>query len=70
MDIHQGIESTLHHAQIPAQARRQGGAGVRPERCRISARTASELNQVWTNLIDNAMDAMGRERRAAHPYGA
>jgi signal transduction histidine kinase len=27
----------------------------------------SELNQVWTNLIDNAIDAMGGEGRAARP---
>ena len=26
----------------------------------------SELNQVWTNLIDNAIDAHGRERHAHH----
>jgi signal transduction histidine kinase len=27
----------------------------------------SELNQVWTNIIDNAIDAMGGEGPASDP---
>ncbi len=57
VDVHQGIEDTLqifsHRLKL----------GVEIERCydrslpQIEA-YGSELNQVWTNLIDNAIDAM------------
>ncbi|WP_017314894.1 ATP-binding protein [Mastigocladopsis repens] len=57
IDVHEGIENTLlilHH-------RLKKGVIVNREYDRtlpkISA-YASELNQVWTNLIDNAIDAM------------
>lgn len=56
-DIHQGLETTL---KIFAPRFK---SGVKVER-RYDPRTpkicayASELNQVWTNLIDNAIDAM------------
>jgi len=57
IDIHEGIENTLlilHH-------RLKKGVIVHKEYDltlpRINA-YASELNQVWTNLIDNAIDAM------------
>ena len=57
MDLHDGLESTLtmlHHDL-------KTGINVRREYDRslphICAR-GSELNQVWTNLIDNAIDAM------------
>ncbi len=29
----------------------------------------SELNQVWTNLIDNAADAMKEQRQTHYPHG-
>jgi signal transduction histidine kinase len=57
VDVHQGIEDTLRifsHRLKP---------GIEVSRCygrnlpQINA-YGSELNQVWTNLIDNAIDAM------------
>jgi len=57
VDIHQGIESTL----LMLRHRLKRGVNVKLDFDRalpkICAR-ASELNQVWTNLIDNAIDAM------------
>jgi signal transduction histidine kinase len=57
IDIHAGIESTL----IILKHKLRGGIEVIREYDshvpRISA-YASELNQVWTNILDNAIDAM------------
>src|ERR1039458_7964088 len=57
VDIHQGIESTL----LMLRHRLKQGIDVKLDFDRslpkICAR-GSELNQVWTNLIDNAIDAM------------
>jgi signal transduction histidine kinase len=73
VDIRQGLENTL---QIFGH-RLKGGMTVRrdydsnlPRVCAYG----SELNQVWTNLIDNALDAMGpngelRVRTAKEPEG-
>ena len=58
IDIHQGIESTL----IMLRHRLKQGITVIREFDRTLPRICargSELNQVWTNLIDNAIDAMG-----------
>lgn len=59
IDLHEGIETTLtilahklKHTSI--QVRRDYDAGLP----RFHAYGA-ELNQVWTNLIDNAIDALG-----------
>ena len=58
VDVHRGIESTLTMLKF----RLKRGVDVKrefdPNLPRIFAR-GSELNQVWTNLIDNAIDAMG-----------
>jgi signal transduction histidine kinase len=57
IDVTEGIESTL------VMLRQKLGDGVEvvrdyaPDLPRIEARPG-ELNQVWTNLIDNAIDAM------------
>jgi signal transduction histidine kinase len=57
IDIHKGLESTLkimHH-------KLKGGVEVRrqyDESAPTICAYAGELNQVWTNLIDNAIDAM------------
>ncbi len=60
VDVHKGIESTLkmlrHRLKHGISIQRDYGENVPP----VCAR-GSELNQVWTNLIDNALDAMGRE---------
>ena len=45
------------HARAQAPRRGHGRARLRPRRPQIEAH-AGELNQVWTNLIDNAVDAM------------
>jgi signal transduction histidine kinase len=57
VDVHEGIENTL----VILRHKLKGGVAVikdyAPDLPRIEA-YASELNQVWTNLIDNAIDAM------------
>lgn len=56
VDIHQGIESTL---TILTNKLKQGVVVHKEYDCNIPRITAygSELNQVWTHLIDNAIDA-------------
>jgi signal transduction histidine kinase len=57
VDVHEGLENTL----VIMQHKLKKGVTVRreyaPDLPRIQA-YASELNQVWTNIIDNAVDAM------------
>jgi len=57
VDIHEGLENTLtilkHKLKNGVTVRRVYAADLP----RIEA-YASELNQVWTNIIDNAIDAM------------
>jgi len=57
VDVHDGLENTL----VIMQHKLQKGVTVRREYStdlpRIEA-YASELNQVWTNIIDNAIDAL------------
>ena len=57
IDVHSGLESTLkimhHKLKHGIEVRREYDRGV-PQICAY----AGELNQVWTNLIDNAIDAM------------
>ena len=57
VDVHEGLESTLviiqHKLKKGVTVRREYSSGLP----RIQA-YASELNQVWTNIIDNAVDAM------------
>jgi len=60
VDVHQGIESTL---TILGHWLKRGVTVVRdydPSLPRVCA-YGSELNQVWTNLIDNAIGAMHGE---------
>jgi signal transduction histidine kinase len=62
VDVHQGIEDTLQIFSYRLKT------GIEVERCydrslpQIEA-YGSELNQVWTNLIDNAIDAMAGKGR-------
>lgn len=60
VDVHEGLENTL----VIMQHKMKRGVSVRreysPDLPRIEA-YASELNQVWTNIIDNAVDAMHGE---------
>jgi signal transduction histidine kinase len=57
MDVHEGIDNTL----VLMRGKLKGGITVHRDYTenlpRIEA-YGSELNQVWTNLIDNAADAM------------
>lgn len=70
-DVREGLESTL---VILKHKLKQGIAVIRgfaPDLPRIDAHPG-ELNQVWTNLIDNAIDAMrgrGELRLAARVEG-
>jgi signal transduction histidine kinase len=58
IDVTDGLDSTLvmlkHKIPTAVMVVRDYGADIPP----IEAH-AGELNQVWTNLIDNALDAMG-----------
>jgi signal transduction histidine kinase len=57
VDVHEGLENTLlimqHKIKKGIMVRRE----YAPKLSRIEA-YGSELNQVWTNIIDNAIDAM------------
>jgi signal transduction histidine kinase len=57
VDVHEGLENTL----VIMQHKLKQGVMIKreysPDLPRIQA-YASELNQVWTNIIDNAIDAM------------
>jgi signal transduction histidine kinase len=57
LEIHQGIENTLimlrHRLKHGVTVTREYGENI-PRICAFG----SELNQVWTNLIENAIDAM------------
>ncbi len=57
VDVHEGIDHTLvllrHKLKQGVNVRREYGDGIP----KIQA-YGSELNQVWTNIIDNAIDAM------------
>jgi signal transduction histidine kinase len=57
IDIHEGLESTLimfhHRLKYGISVVRQYDRSI-PRICAFGG----ELNQVWTNLIDNAIDAM------------
>jgi signal transduction histidine kinase len=74
VDIHQGLESTLtmmnHVLKHGIEVVRDYDKSLPP----ICAR-GSELNQVWTNLIDNALDAIDEKgelkvRTAREPLSA
>ena len=57
VDVHEGLENTL----IIMQHKLKQGVNVKREYSQNLPRIeayASELNQVWTNIIDNAVDAM------------
>jgi signal transduction histidine kinase len=57
VDVHEGLENTL----VIMQHKLKKGVTVKREYSQSLPRIeayASELNQVWTNIIDNAVDAM------------
>jgi signal transduction histidine kinase len=58
VDVHKGIESTLKMLRH----RLKNGISIQRDYDKAAPTVCargSELNQVWTNLIDNALDAMG-----------
>jgi len=60
VDLHQGIDNTL----VILRHKLGRGIKIRKEYAQDLGRIQGypgELNQVWTNLIDNAIDAMGAE---------
>jgi len=68
VDVHEGLENTL----VIMQHKLKQGVTIKreysPNLPRIEA-YASELNQVWTNIIDNAIDAMnGRGEISLRTY--
>jgi signal transduction histidine kinase len=58
VDVHRGIESTLTMLKFRLKRGVEVKREFDPNLPRVFAR-GSELNQIWTNLIDNAIDAMG-----------
>jgi signal transduction histidine kinase len=58
VDVHRGLESTLTMLKFRLKRGVEVKREFDPNLPRVFAR-GSELNQVWTNLIDNAIDAMG-----------
>jgi signal transduction histidine kinase len=57
VDIHEGLDDTL----VMLRSKLKGGVQVRREYAQDLPRIeafGSELNQVWTNIIDNAVSAM------------
>jgi signal transduction histidine kinase len=68
IDVHEGLENTLIILKHKLKAGVTVTRNYAPDLPRIEA-YASELNQVWTNIIDNAIDAMeGRGEIALHTY--
>jgi len=68
VDVHEGLENTLvimeHKLKLGVTVRREYAKDLP----KIEA-YASELNQVWTNIIDNAIDAMnGKGEITLHTY--
>jgi signal transduction histidine kinase len=63
VEVAPGLHDTL---RVVAHKAREKGAAITldldPDLPRVHA-TAGELNQVWLNLIDNALDAIAREGR-------
>ena len=61
IDIHQGLESTL--TILSHKIKQSKVVVTREYKCDIPHLSAygSELNQVWTNLIDNAIDALEKK---------
>lgn len=57
VDVHKGLEDTLTMLRFKLKQGIHVTRDYAPDLPRIQA-YGSELNQVWTNLIDNAVDAM------------
>jgi signal transduction histidine kinase len=67
VDIHEGIDDTF----LILRSKLKTGVEVRRiygELPKIQAH-GSELNQVWTNLLDNANDALGGQAKSSYERG-
>ncbi len=60
-DIHEGIDSTLTMLNHKVKEKNIRVVKHYEENLPTIPLFVSEMNQVWTNLIDNAIDAMGKE---------
>lgn len=58
VDVHEGLDSTLVMLQSRLKAEIEVNRSYAEDLPQIEA-FGSELNQVWTNILDNAIDAMG-----------
>ena len=60
IDVHDGLKSTLVmlRPQDQGVGHDHAGQGLRPTSLPLIPAHPAELNQVWTNLIDNAIQAM------------
>ena len=70
VDLHEGLETTL--AVLGHKLKHTAIEVVRDydrDLPRLTVR-GSELNQVWTNLLDNAIDALGEPRHDHDPHAA
>jgi signal transduction histidine kinase len=65
IDVHEGIENTL--IMLGHKLRNVTSHATLTARSRASAHTGGELNQVWTNLIDNAIYTVGGTDRIDIP---
>jgi signal transduction histidine kinase len=63
VDIHEGLESTLELLAHKLRDKRVEIVRDFDAELPTVEASGSELNQVWTNLIDNAVDAVGDEGR-------
>ena len=63
VDIHEGLESTLSLLGHKVRAKQIEIVRDFDPRLPGVEASGSELNQVWTNLIDNAVDALGDDGR-------
>jgi signal transduction histidine kinase len=68
VDVHEGLENTL----VILRYKLKQGVSVKRDYSRTLPKIeayASELNQVWTNIIDNAIDAMkGQGELTIHTF--
>ncbi|MEP6773969.1 MAG: ATP-binding protein, partial [Chloroflexota bacterium] len=68
VDVHEGLENTLVMLKYKLKTGVEIKRDYAPDLPHIEA-YGSELNQVWTNLIDNAVDAMqGQGEISVHTY--
>ena len=70
VNVHELLDSTLMMLGGKIRAGHHGRQGLRPRRCPPIPAYAGELNQVWTNLIDNAVSAMDGDGHAHRAHRA